>query len=442
MHREMYSSVLLSRFLTLRVRQNRLSKLLNSDRISQIDAFANTIATLQAAIETALSRAEICLDSIEELVTEKPFHDLPESPDLSLVVQSLEAEGAAAEQKDRIQNASKLIPDLPSKPWPASLIHRIHNIPPKAPLILPAATGKHPPQSDAPEPANERPAHAVAKSTCITFQVIGKASKTGHLQTGDLEKHFSQFGKIVKLHRYLNADNTPSTCGFVVFEKLAEAQAALSEKCHVLDKHHLKLASSRRVPSVSQSKQKVPSKPLTRQPKPSKRIFVFGLKSKDQISDAMLEEHFSQFGKVNKVLKPLTNGKPSGRAIVTFDSPKAAQKALAMPHQNLLTSDLQVFAKFPALSKQLSAAAAAVCAANPPPMRFRLRSTSDLSLTDHLCSGNPGVARGRGLYNTRFPRDHSVQPGTATRCPLIGYSQCYWVLLTKGNAPNSEASEI
>uniref|UniRef100_A0A5K3F753 RRM domain-containing protein n=1 Tax=Mesocestoides corti TaxID=53468 RepID=A0A5K3F753_MESCO len=348
-----YSSVLLSRFLTLRVRQNRLSKLLNSDRISQIDAFANTIATLQAAIETALSRAEICLDSIEELVTEKPFHDLPESPDLSLVVQSLEAEGAAAEQKDRIQNASKLIPDLPSKPWPASLIHRIHNIPPKAPLILPAATGKHPPQSDAPEPANERPAHAVAKSTCITFQVIGKASKTGHLQTGDLEKHFSQFGKIVKLHRYLNADNTPSTCGFVVFEKLAEAQAALSEKCHVLDKHHLKLASSRRVPSVSQSKQKVPSKPLTRQPKPSKRIFVFGLKSKDQISDAMLEEHFSQFGKVNKVLKPLTNGKPSGRAIVTFDSPKAAQKALAMPHQNLLTSDLQVFAKFPALSKQL-----------------------------------------------------------------------------------------
>lgn len=133
-----------------------------------------------------------------------------------------------------------------------------------------------------------------------------------------LRSHFEGYGTLTDCVVVVNPLTKRSRCfGFVTFSAAEEADAAVTASPHVVDGNNveLKRAVSREDSSRPGAHAKV------------NKLFVGGLKA--DIEEAHLQEHFSQFGPVDKVeiIADKGTGKKRGFGFVHFANHDAADKA-------------------------------------------------------------------------------------------------------------------
>ncbi|KAM4675385.1 LOW QUALITY PROTEIN: heterogeneous nuclear ribonucleoprotein A0 [Discoglossus pictus] len=133
-----------------------------------------------------------------------------------------------------------------------------------------------------------------------------------------LREHFETYGQLTDCVVVVNPQTKRSRCfGFVTYSSAEEADAAMGASPHVVDGSNveLKRAVSREDSARPGAHAKV------------KKLFIGGVK--EDIAEGDLEEHFKQFGEVDKVeiIADKMSGKKRGFGFVYFTSHDSADKA-------------------------------------------------------------------------------------------------------------------
>ncbi|VDN33835.1 unnamed protein product [Gongylonema pulchrum] len=139
-----------------------------------------------------------------------------------------------------------------------------------------------------------------------------------------LKTYFSKWGEI----RDCVVMKDPSTkrsrgFGFITYSKQSEVDAAMAARPHTIDDK--KVDPKRAVPreKADHSEAKVSTK----------RLYVSGIR--EDITEQVLEEHFSQFGKVD-IIADRNTGKPRGFAFISFDDYDSVDKCVLQKNHHVL----------------------------------------------------------------------------------------------------------
>ncbi|XP_043924917.1 heterogeneous nuclear ribonucleoprotein A0 [Protopterus annectens] len=140
-----------------------------------------------------------------------------------------------------------------------------------------------------------------------------------NLQTTEatLREHFEKFGELTDCVVVVNPLTKRSRCfGFVTYANAAEADSAMAATPHVLDGNNVEL--KRAVAREDAGKPGVHAK--------VKKIFVGGIK--EDLEEEDLNNHFSQFGEIDKVeiIADKQSGKKRGFGFIYFSDYDSADK--------------------------------------------------------------------------------------------------------------------
>ncbi|KAM7539856.1 hypothetical protein Aperf_G00000028055 [Anoplocephala perfoliata] len=163
----------------------------------------------------------------------------------------------------------------------------------------------------------------VAKCNCIIFQILTRQSKCERPSDWDIRKHFFRFGRVV-------AFKGKHSDGYVVFEKLQQAQKALEASDHVVNGCRLKVIPAfRDLSGFSSTKNSGIKNELSIHMARSELIHFQALLRFSKTSfppiDA-IQQHFQKFGKVVKIV---LNQPTSG--LLLFKTLEEAERTLSAP---------------------------------------------------------------------------------------------------------------
>lgn len=182
--------------------------------------------------------------------------------------------------------------------------------------------------------------------TSIRRLHVGNLLKGKDYTTEDtVFKYFSQYGEIEKLEYFRHKlTNFPRGFAFVTFRDAKSAQKVLARAdSHIIDGHNVTVDIPLKM-----------AKPAERQ---KKELTVLVNKISENVCKKEIEDHFSQFGEVNKVF--LAQKDPKGENLcsyyVMFRSLSAVKKALEQPTQKIANQDIDAqVVEFPRKPKEFS----------------------------------------------------------------------------------------
>ena len=274
--------------------------------------------------------------------------------------------------------------------------------------------------------------------TSIRRLHVGNLLKGKDYTTEDtVFKYFSQYGEIEKLEYFRHKlTNFPRGFAFVTFRDAKSAQKVLARAdSHIIDGHNVTVDIPLKM-----------AKPAERQ---KKELTVLVNKISKNVCRKEIEDHFSQFGEVNKVF--LAHKDPKDENVcsyyVMFRSLSAVKKALEQPTQKIANQDIDAqVIEFPRKPKEFSGKTKCISITSVPDdlnvenLRDYFEKFGDVECVDFIVhGGNASYSfdKDANVAFVRFPHEAIVDGILENKFHIINGSE---VKVSRYHDPSNLAS--